>query len=45
MFENRVLKRTFGPKRVEVPGEHEAVGKSVVRSFTVRTVQQLLLLG
>jgi len=45
MFENRVLRRTFGPKRVEVPGEQGTVANSIVRSFTMCTVQQLLLLG
>ena len=43
MFENRVLRRAFGPKRVEVPGEQGAVGNSIVRSFTICRVQQLLL--
>jgi hypothetical protein len=45
VFENRGLRRTFWPKRFEVPGEQEAVGNSIVRSFVICTVQQLLLLG
>jgi hypothetical protein len=28
VFENRVLRRIFGYKRVEVPGEQEAVGNT-----------------
>ena len=39
VFENRVLRRTFGPKRFEVPGEEDAVGNSIVRSLMIYTVQ------
>jgi hypothetical protein len=35
VFENWVLRRTFGPKRVEAPGELEAVGNSIVRGFVI----------
>jgi hypothetical protein len=33
VFENRVLRRTFGPKRDEVTGEQEALGNSILTSF------------
>jgi hypothetical protein len=33
VFENRVLRRTFGPKRFEIPGEQKAVGNIIVRIF------------
>jgi hypothetical protein len=38
VFENRVLRRIFGPKRVEVNGEN-----CITKSFMICTLRQVLL--
>jgi hypothetical protein len=40
MFENRVLRRIFGPKRYEVTGNGE---NCIMRSFMILTLPQALL--
>jgi hypothetical protein len=39
VFENRVLRRTFGPKREEVTGSG---GNYIMRSLTIRTAHSIL---
>jgi hypothetical protein len=39
VFENRVLRRIFGPKRGEVTGSR---GKYIMRSFMIYTLHQML---
>jgi hypothetical protein len=38
VFENKVLRRIFGPKRDEVTGGGE---NSIMRSFVIRTLSQV----
>jgi hypothetical protein len=38
VFENRVLRRIFGPKRDEVTGEWRKLHNEVLRNFTLRQV-------
>jgi hypothetical protein len=40
VYENRVLRRVFGPKKEEVPGNRE---NYIMRSFKILTVHQMFL--
>jgi hypothetical protein len=40
VFENRVLRRIFGPKRDEIAGDRE---DCIMRSFITCTLHQILL--
>jgi hypothetical protein len=41
VFENRVLRRIFGPKRDEVMGEWENGENCIMRSFVICTLRQV----